>query len=184
SVSPSSRAMSRATAFSNPSPLMFENGRLFGSAQTRSACSAAGRSCSRLRVDAAGAVAATNHQPITSSWLEREDIQLSSLVRVSIDVRVYARGAAHAREYCDVLLAVGTEVGDRRADDARACLEAPELLTRACVERLEVAVDGAVEEYVAGRDERAAVHEELLGDRPDRFPSCRIPCDERAAISP
>src|SRR5215475_6538035 len=59
-------------------------------------------------------------------------------------------------EYRDILLAVD-RVGDRRSVDAGARVEAPEFLQGLGVERVESAVERAVEDEIAGGRKRAAV---------------------------
>src|SRR5436190_3827450 len=79
--SPSSRPMSCASRFSNPSPRSFENGRLFGSAQTR----IDGRALATVldaRAPSMTATAASMHITAAAVRLrEREDIQHASLLR-------------------------------------------------------------------------------------------------------
>src|ERR1043166_5882967 len=104
--------MSDASAFSKPCRLAFENGRLFGSAQTRS-----GRAMSPEAGKGEWFEPITDHRPHSSGQLlEREDIELPSLARIAIDMRVDASGSAHTCQHGHILLAIRSEIRDRRAD--------------------------------------------------------------------
>ena len=92
------------------------------------------------------------------------------IVGGDIGKRDRAHPAADARVDGDVLLAVGPEVGDRVADDARRDVELPELGAGARVERLEPAVHRPVEHHVAAGGEHAAVDRETC--RPSRPRPC------------
>src|SRR5688572_21320659 len=133
--------------FSNPSSRAFENGRLLGSAHTRSTRSAA-----------AGIAGASSTIAISAPTLrQREHIDRAPFAGVVGEIlggaheaerggfvaRVETAGDDGARPPADaihdrdVLLAVGPAKTDRLADDPGARAELPQELPAACVERLE-----------------------------------------------
>src|SRR3954468_10052642 len=134
-----------ASLFSNPASALFENGRLLGSAQTRSS-----------RSDAAAAVVASPTKKarampgqlfrrrmagvLTICAAEFEDQQLAPAggverqilgrtdkterpvahPRIDLGIGDYPRPAADARQDRDILLPVGAAIGDRLADEPGA----------------------------------------------------------------
>src|SRR6267378_3790687 len=74
-------------------------------------------------------------------------------------------------------------VRNRRADDARADFELPQLLAGPRIDGFEPAVQRAVEDDVARSDHAPAPHGELLFDLPDGAATRRIPRDERAPVA-
>src|SRR5512142_1586044 len=88
SVSPNWCATSSAILFSKPSPARLENGRLFGSAQTRRARRPGpltGASGDRADPSSVAATAITTPARARRT-LEGEDIQHASFGRISVDV--------------------------------------------------------------------------------------------------
>src|SRR5436190_12950024 len=151
--------------FSNPLPSSCDNGRLSGSAQTRSS--------------RAGAAIATQRKAVTSKALgEAENIQHASLLRRARQVfhRVdesscsaavarievardhSARPTTYPGQHRDILAAIGAAIRDRLADDSRARLVFPKLGAVLRIDSLEPVVHGSVESDVAARDKRPAPH--------------------------
>src|SRR3954454_1762555 len=87
--------------------------------------------------------------------------------------------AADAGEHGDVLLAL-VRVGHHVSDDAGGSLELVELLPGLRVDRLQIALERAVEDHVARRRERARPHRELLLERPHDLALAGVPGDEVA----
>src|SRR4051812_8435892 len=165
-----------ASLFSNPASALFENGRLLGSAQTRSSRSDA----------AAAAVASPTRKPraipgqlfrrrmagvLTICAAEFEDQQLAPAggverqilgrtdkteravahPRIDLGVCHHTRPAADARQDRDVLLSVGAAIGDRLANESGAGAELPEDMPVLGIHGLEQPIHGAVERDVACR---------------------------------
>src|SRR5204863_8047219 len=160
--------------------------RLFGSAQTR----IDGRALATVldaRAPSMTATAASMHITAAAVRLrEREDIQHASLLRSGRQVahgvheperrgrvaRVQiarddgARPSPYSGQDRDVLPPVRSAVRHRLADYSGAAAELPEHFSIARVDGLEPAVHGSVERDVAGGDERAAPHGQILADAP------------------
>src|SRR3954453_2423621 len=181
-----------ASLFSNPASALFENGRLLGSAQTRSS-----------RSDAAAAVVASpTRKPrampgqlfrrrmagiLTICAAEFEDQQLAPAggvewqvlrragesqravahPRIDLGIGHHTRPAADARQDRDVLLSVGAAIGDRLADEAGAGTELPQHVPILGVDHFEKAVHGSIEGDIACCDQRAAPDRQLLVNLPD-----------------
>src|SRR3546814_20617892 len=79
------------------------------------------------------------------------------------------------------LLAV-VHVGCDVADDVRGRLEAVEFFSGHRIDRLQIALEGAVEDHVAGRREGAGPHREGLLLRPHDLTLGGIPGDEIAEV--
>src|SRR6185503_7705803 len=94
-----------------------------------------------------------------------------------------ARPSTDTRENRDVLLAIGSAIGHRLADDPGANFRLPELLARLRVDCLEPAVHRAVERDVAGGDRDSTPDRKALLDRPYLFAADRVPRDELAAVA-
>src|SRR5437762_10665622 len=174
--------------FSKPLPSSRDNGRLSGSAQTRSS--------------RASAAVATQNKPMTSNALRKaEHIKHASLLRragqvfhrideprrsaavprVEVARDYSACPPAHARQHRDVLAAIGAAIRNRLADNSRACLVFPQLGSISRIDSLEPAVHGSVESDVAAGDKRAAPYGEVLRNRPFFLARDRIPGGECVA---
>src|SRR6267378_1142615 len=106
---------------------------------------------------------------------------VSGIVRAHV-TREQEPVAADAGVDRDVLFAVRPAKRDRRAHDAGADLELPQLPAGARVRGLEPAVECAVEDDVPRGDDAAAPHWKLLLDLPDRAAARRIPGYELARV--
>src|SRR5215211_7673665 len=185
-----SRATSAAILFSNPSRRSFENGRLLGSAQTRSS-----RAPAEQETSTAAAKVATLR--------ETEHIQRASLggrllevahgvdeaerggavARIEVAGHDRAGPAADARQDRHVLAAVGAAVGGRLADDPGAGLELPQQLTGLGVKSFEPAVHGSVEHDVAGSRDGPAPQREILLHLPTRALGRNVTGGEHTAMA-
>src|SRR5207244_10856657 len=85
--------------------------------------------------------------------------------------------------HCHVLLAIRHGQADRAPHRARAYLESPEEMPGPRVDRLEPAVQGAVEHHVPARRQDAAPHRVTLSDLPHPAAAPGIPGDERAQVA-
>src|SRR5690349_7206812 len=206
--SPRSWANSSAILFSKPSPRLFEKGRLFGSAQTRS--TPAGRAITGWAIaSAAGRAGRVQAERVSkqttnkTSLRKRKNIKHASLRRVVRQIRHRtdkperarrvacietacddcARPTTNTREYRDVLLAVRSTITNRLPDDSRATFELPQQRAALRIERLEPTVHRAVKNHVARRYERAAPYRKVFRHAPNPFVLHRIPCEKLAAIA-
>src|ERR1700733_11687465 len=83
---------------------------------------------------------------------------------------------------CDILLSahgMGTGAGAHAGTD----IELPKLLAVGGVERVEPAVDIALEHQISGRGHRAAIERQRLLDVPDFGLLDRVPGDQIAAVA-
>src|SRR5688572_15912111 len=85
----------------------------------------------------------------------------SRIARIEIAGDDCAGPATDAGQHRYVLASIGTAIAHRLADDSRAGPELPLELARRRIERLERAVERAVENQVAGRRERAAPQRQI-----------------------
>src|SRR3989442_9264185 len=91
--------------------------------------------------------------------------------------------AAHSGEHGDVLLAVGSQIGHRVADDAGGRLELPQERAGGRIDRLQPAFHRAVEHDARGRRQRATIRRQVLLDFPLDLADGRIPRDEPATVT-
>src|SRR5215470_9537501 len=168
SGAPRSSAITAAILFSNPSSFWLENGRFSGSAQTRNSFTSA----PKTHVAPMSTASTATMAPIDRMLLrKRERSQNAALIAEAADVSKRAersqscgrivgadvrgdpdpRPPSDSRQYGDILLAVGTNVGHRVADDARRRLEFPQQVARLRIDRLQPAFHRAVEHDVAAR---------------------------------
>src|SRR3954463_2723984 len=205
---PKCSATMAASLFSNPASALFENGRLLGSAQTRSS-----------RSDAAAAVVASpTRKPrampgqlfrrrmagiLTICAAELEDQQFAPAggverqilrragepqrtvahPRIDLGIGHHTRPAADARQDRDVLLPVGAAIGDRLADEPGSGAKLPKYVPILGVDYFEKAIHGAVEGDITCCDQSAAPDRQLLVDLPDLLARDRVPRHELAAIA-
>src|SRR5690349_15715727 len=85
--------------------------------------------------------------------------------------------AADTGEHCDILLAL-VRVGVDVADDPRRRLEAIQLLAVLRIDRLQIALQRAVEDDVAGGRKRARPHRERFRIGPEDLALAGVPGDE------
>src|SRR5947209_13507015 len=185
-------ASNSAMRFSKPCCWRFENGRLAGSAHTRSCAT-----CAKAELESS---ARASIQP---DLRKRKYIQHSSVggvvrqlagriaesqrdggiasVKSPGDDR--SRPAANAAENGDVLLSVWSFIGNRLADNSRSCFEFPELLAAVSVGGFEPTIHRAEENYVARGDQCPTPDWEAIFDRPHSFSLNGIPCGEFSAIT-
>src|SRR4051794_10039098 len=159
-----------ASLFSNPASALFENGRLLGSAQTRSSRSEAAAAVvasptRKLRAMPAQLFRRCMTGVLTIRAAEFEDQQLAPAggverqilgrtdkteravahPRIDLGVGHHTRPAADARQDRDILLSVGPAIGDRLADEPGAGSELPQHVPVLGIHNFEKAVHGAVE---------------------------------------
>src|ERR1700743_195595 len=167
--------MSAMMRLSKPAAARFEKGRLSGSAQTRNGGAAiTGRQTSIGNRSAAN-LGKRKHIK-RSSWLccVFEIVQRASpsigcgvVTRIEIGGTDRPRPSAYAGEDRNVLLAVRAAIGDRLANDARACFELPKYLSVACVSGFEPAIERAIENEIACRRNGPAPRRILVWNRPN-----------------
>src|SRR3569623_157444 len=189
-----------ASLFSKPASALLENGRLFGSAQTRNSsfgAAAAGITCPirqpsataaqllRRRMAAVltvGAAELEHQQLAPAGGVERQVLSSTgeakrgvAYARIDLGVGHDSGPAADARENGDILLSVRAAVGDRLTDEAGACAKLPKHVAVLGVDRLEQAVHGAVEGDIAGGYERAAPDRKVFVNFPGLLARHLIP---------
>src|SRR3954451_17939156 len=144
--------MSSTILFSKPSSLALENGRLFGSLQTRSS------------VPLAAPRFVTRSRPTRNALRQPEDIERASFGRGILQIRhgVHeaqcsgaianveiarhdaARPAANPGQNGHILMAIRTPVGDGLADDSGLSLELPKQLASVGIDGFEPTLHGSV----------------------------------------
>src|SRR6185312_10751264 len=169
--------------FSNPSSRSFENGRLFGSAHTRSSraglaiAAATGRPNMNASSNNAPVIRSPDDLPDLAALSgQPEHIERASWVRGFLQVlhhvdeaerrggvsRVEIAGhdracpTANPGKDGDVLPAVRPSIAYRLADDARRCLELPKQLAGLGFHRLEPTLHRPVKHHIACGDQRTA----------------------------
>src|SRR5689334_10282767 len=128
-----SRATSSARRFSIPSPRSFENGRLLGSAQTRStrgdsAANAPYNESVAIRLRQREDIKCSTGRTVLGQILHRihEPQCASAVLRIQFCRHDHAGPSAYAGQYGDVLLAIRPFISDRLADDSGTYFELPE----------------------------------------------------------
>src|SRR4051794_34816850 len=204
SGTPRSRASSAAMRFSNPSPASFENGRLFGSAQTRTlSMPRESRPCAPGPSARAPPAISIKAAASAARLWEREDIERPAaacdLRQVLHRIDKAERGGAVARiehgrhdrpgpaadpgQDRDIFLAVRAAEDRRLADDPGAGLELPQFVAAFRIDSFEPAVHRAVEDQVGRGRRGAAPHRKILLDTPELAPFRDVPGRELAAVA-
>src|SRR5436190_2287584 len=107
----------------------------------------------------------------------------SRVAGVELGVDDAASPSADACHHGDILAPVRTAIADRLTDDPAACLELPQQLAVASVDRLEPAVQSSVENESAAGCEGGAPERQVLVNFPGRASRDRIPRRYHAAIT-
>src|SRR4051812_18377307 len=173
--------------FSNPSPAALEKGRLFGSAQMRSSCAAAGADSSSKAISALRQAEDIERPPLGGPPRQLPHqlapaIGGAGVARVEVVGDDAAGPAADAGEDGDVLVPIRPAIGRGLADDPAVSLELPQHLAGAGMHRLEPAFHVPVEDEVAGSGDGAAPDREFLADRPEFAALHDVPGGEFAAM--
>src|SRR5665213_705871 len=201
--SPRSCATSWAILFSKPCPARFENGRSFGSAQTRSAVADAASGARATSIASLTALSVRrritadrlmrkreHHERAAAAGIGRKipdstDKAACAMPDARIDLRIGdgAGPAADAVQNGDVLVAVTALIGDRLADESARGMKPVQQLAVARIDNLEPAVERAVHGDVARGDHGAGPYRKLLVDRPDLLVCAYIPGRKLTAVA-